>query len=296
MRLEEDEQAAALSVPQRVQGRGDLSRMVGVVVVDVDTSGLAAMFEPARRAAKLCQHACGFLTAHSGELERCERGRRVAPVVVARNRQRSVVRSELLSAHVCRDFCEPVLEKLGDFCVRAECRVMVEVDVRQDGDARAQLGDRPVGLVSLHDQPSLSGPGVPAELRHVGADQPARVAAELLQREGDHGARRRLAVRPCDHDRVSQRDELGEQLGTGLPGDASRERRRRERLPTLRRLRRLVRDLDVDPLELLEVRGMHSVPAAHLRPPRPREQRVRAHARPADTGDPESASVKRRGQ
>ena len=40
----------------------------------------------------------------------------------------------------------------------------------------------------------------------------------------------------------------------------------------------------------------HAVPAAHLGAPRVRESRVAAHAGTADAGDPEAATVKRRGQ
>ena len=234
MRLEEDEQAAVPAVPQRVQCRGDLGRMMGIVVVDVDASCIAAVLEPPRCAAELCEYACGFLTAHSCELECRERGRCVAPVVLTGNRQRPVVRGELLSAHDRRDVREPAVEELRDLRARTERRVMVEVDVRHDGDAWPQLGDRPVRFVSLHDEPSLPGPGVPAELRDVRADQPGRVAAEPLETEGDHAARRRLAMRARDHDGVAQRHELGEQLRARLPGDASRERGRDERLPALR--------------------------------------------------------------
>ena len=233
MRLEQDEQAAALSVPQRVQCRGDLGRMMGVVVVDGDASCIAAVLEPPRCATELREHAGGFLTAHTSELECRERGRRVAPVVVTGDRQWPLVRGELLSAHHRRDVREPAVEELRDLRARTERRVMVQVDVRHDGDAWPQLGDRPVRFVSLHDEPSLPGPGVPAELWDVRADQPGRVPAEPLETEGDHAARRRLAMCARDHDGVAQRHELGEQLRARLPGDSSRERRRDERLPAV---------------------------------------------------------------
>src|SRR6266852_3096609 len=97
MRLEEDEQTT--SVPQRSQRRSDLGGMMSVVVIHLDASGLPAVLEPARRAAELCEHACGFITAHSRQLECSERRGCVAPVVLAGNRQRSVVRVELLSVH-----------------------------------------------------------------------------------------------------------------------------------------------------------------------------------------------------
>ena len=111
MRLEQDEQAAVLSVTQRVQCRGDLGRMMSVVVVDGHASCIAAMFEPPRCATELCEYACGLLTAHTSELECRERGRRVAAVVLTGDRQWPLVRGELLSAHHRRDVREPAVEE-----------------------------------------------------------------------------------------------------------------------------------------------------------------------------------------
>src|SRR5207249_11251695 len=69
-----------------------------------------------------------------------------------------------------------------------------------------------------------------------------------------------------------------------------------EALQALRRLRRVGRDLDLDPAELVEIGSAHAIPARYLRAPRPGEDCVGAHPGPADPREPESPAVKRRGQ
>ncbi len=108
--------------------------------------------------------------------------------------------------------------------------MVIEVDVQDDGHARPQRLDRPVGLVALDDQRAGAGAGVTAELRHLPADQEGRIAPELAEDERDHRGRGRLAVGAGDDDGVAQRYELGEELGAGTTGDATRERRGDDRL------------------------------------------------------------------
>ena len=285
MGLEEREHAAA--VPHRRDVGGELGGMVRVAVEDALTPSL----QPAADAGELHDHALGAPDA--GELERRERGGGVAPVVLAGNREHEVDRFELLGAHDVRHLGEPRLEQVLDLGERGERRVVVEVDVEEHGDLRAQRCDGAVGLVALDDQPSLSRSRVPAELRNVPADEERGIEAEPVETECDHRARRRLAVRSGDDDRGAQRDELCEQRRARPPRDATRERSRDVHLPPVRRLRRLRRDCDVDPGQVREVRRVDAIPAGHLRTPCSREQRVRAHAGAADAGDPDAPTGER---
>ena len=100
-------------------------------------------------------------------------------------------------------------------------------------DLRPQRRNRAVGLVPLDDEPALPRAGVRAELRNLAADDPARVAPRLPQRERDHRRGRRLPVRAGDDDRRRRRDELREQVGT-RPARHRRDTRTRRTPPTRR--------------------------------------------------------------
>ena len=151
----------------------------------------------------------------------------------------------------------------------------------------------PVRLVALDDEPPLPRAGVAAELRDLAADEPRRVEAELGEDERDHRRRRRLAVGAGDDDRAAQRDELGEELRSCPAAAAARVRGRDHGLPAVAD-DRLGRDLHLDAVERREIRGLDPVPAAHLRPPRAGEERVRRQPRAADADEPDPASLKRR--
>ena len=62
----------------------------------------------------------------------------------------------------------PGQEQLGD---RGERRVVVEIDVRDDGDFGREDEDRAVRLVTLDHEPAAAGARVAAELRLAGADR-----------------------------------------------------------------------------------------------------------------------------
>src|SRR6266508_1938581 len=58
---------------------------------------------------------------------------------------------------------------------------MVEVDVRDNGNARTQRLDGAIGLVSLDDEPAVADSRVAAQLRDVAADQPRGIASEAIR-------------------------------------------------------------------------------------------------------------------
>ena len=90
--------------------------------------------------------------------------------------------------------------------------MMVELEVRDHGDLGTQDRDRPVRLVTLHDEPALPVSGVPTELRHDPADDPRGIVPELAQCIRDHRGGRRLPMGSADDDRSAQRDELGQEV------------------------------------------------------------------------------------
>src|SRR6266508_1482464 len=157
--------------------------MVRVVVEHVHTARLATMLEPPSRAREACELRLGLLSCHSHELQSRERGGRVSAVVLARQGQLEVDRLQLLPTDDLRNLGEPALEELIDLGARGELRMVIEVDIRDDRDLRAQLLDRPVGLVALDDEPPRARPGVAGELRDLTADQEGGISAESVERE-----------------------------------------------------------------------------------------------------------------
>ncbi len=272
VRLEEDEHPLRAELARGGDRRGELGRVVRVVVVDPNASGLARELEPARRAAEAAERLGGLGPRDTGELERGERGGGVDPVVGARDGQRELHRLELPAAHDVRHLRRPAAEQLLDLGLGREGRVVVELDVGDDGDLRPELLDRAVGLVALDDEPALPGPRVAAELRQLRAQEHRRVATGLGERERDHPGRRRLPVRAGDHDRRAQRDELREQLRAPLPGKR-RIRARDDHLPAVGRLG-LGRDRDRDPGLAHVGRGTASRCGPSRRPRRPRRGRA----------------------
>src|SRR5207245_381927 len=172
-----------------------------------------------------------------------------------------------LGTHDVRYVGEPVLEEDLELRTRGELRVVVEVDVEEDGDLRPQRADRAVGLVAFHDEPSFPRPRVPVELRSLAADEERRIEPEPVEAEGDHRARRRLAVCSGDDDRATEGDELGEKIGPRPSVDLTDEGARHVDLPALRRLRRLGGNLDGDAFEMPEVRRFDAIPAGDFGTP-----------------------------
>src|SRR5439155_7353930 len=83
VRLEERHEPAAVAKCGEV-GR-ELGRVVRIAVEADHTARLALWLKPAAGAAEFDDRGLGFLARHPRELERRERGRGVAPVVLARH-------------------------------------------------------------------------------------------------------------------------------------------------------------------------------------------------------------------
>ena len=151
-----------------------------------------------------------------------------------------VRRLELPAAHRRRRPRHPLVEVRGELGFGRVRGVVIELDVRHDGDLRLEEADRAVRLVALDDEPALPDARVAAELRDYPADDPGRIPAELAQDVRDHRGRRGLAVRASDDDRAASRDELGEErcarpsLRRGPHGRS----RRSPRIPPAARARR----------------------------------------------------------
>ena len=179
---------------------------------------------------------------------------------------------------------------------------MVEIDIRDHRDPRAQEAQRAVGLVALGDEPALPRSAVAAELRHVAADQEGRIEPEPVEAERDHGGRRRLPVRARDGDRGAKRDELGEQLpargesrttSSGLSAEIAEDTITSHPSGTFSAAWPSVTAIPCARRRSTNgVRG--AVGAGHLRPPPLRDERERAHAGAPDPDEPEPPACERR--
>src|SRR5581483_9201776 len=103
----------------------------------------------------------------------------VRAVVIAGQRELAVVRRRV--AYDVRNTREPSLELELQLACGGELRVMVELDVRDDGDVGPKRERRAIRLVRLDDEHPATRAGVRPELRHGRADQPRGIAAGLAQ-------------------------------------------------------------------------------------------------------------------
>src|SRR5438067_9690616 len=129
MRLEEDEDAARLPLARSRDRGGDLARMMRVVVDDRHPACLADELETAADPSETRQRGLRLPTRHAGELECDERGRGVAAIVLARERELERGGVELPAANGVRRFGEQRLVELAHLGGRRERRVVVELDV-----------------------------------------------------------------------------------------------------------------------------------------------------------------------
>ena len=119
MRLEQHEQPA--TVAHRGERRGDLGRMVRVVVEDFDAPSLAAAFQAPSRAGELGKYRLGLAAPHSGQLECGYGAGGIATVVFAGDSERPIVWRQMISPHgaLRRNRCEPVFKELLDLRTRS---------------------------------------------------------------------------------------------------------------------------------------------------------------------------------
>ena len=183
VRLEEDEHAAAAAAraPRRARRR--------------PSPGCArSRRRRARRRRRELEAAAGAANSRSagsaaravdaGELERGERGGRVAPVVLARQlRARTSTGSSSAPRTTFGTCGEPARRRApATSASERERRVVVEVDVRARPRSRGRSDEivRSDSSPSTTSQPSPA-PRVPAELRHLAADQERRVEPEPVE-------------------------------------------------------------------------------------------------------------------
>ncbi len=238
VRLEDGDQAARPELAHRLQGRGDLGRVMGVVVVDLGPGAGALALLAAQHPGELRQRLGGRFEREAGQPDGRQRGARVEDVVAPGHAElqrrpgavgveplhpRFGGRRERVEGRVGAER-EPggarreATERVKQLRLRAPPRVMVELDVGDHGDLGAELEEAAVRLVGLGDHPlprppaGVGRPAVRARARELAPDQEGRVGARRAQRLDHHPGGRRLAVRAGDRDQPPQRAELGEQL------------------------------------------------------------------------------------
>ena len=247
-------------------------------------------------AAELDDRPLGGRPLDPGQLEHGERGGGIAAVVLAGDRELERDGLQRLAADDVRYVREPLLEeRLAHLRLRAEGRVMVEVDVEEDGDLRSQGGDRAIGLVSLDDEPAAAPP--PRSRRA------ARSRRRSGTRDRDRAGRDRTRssrsssscrVRPRRRSSGGAKTPSREQVGARSPLDPAGERGRDVRP----RSRPAVRAGRAEMVTSIPSRcprygvSTRSQPG-NLGTPRMREQRGCAYAGAADTDDPDPPTGER---
>ena len=211
MRLEQHvEPRARRSARGRRRRRGDLGRVVAVVVDDRDAVQLVHL-EPPPGAGEAGQRRARRRRARRPPARAprapCPRSAGSARPAAPAGR-RMPERRERPAARPPARARRPPTSSASDANSAWWSRSMFV----SDRDLGGQREDRPVGLVALDDEPARSRAGIRAELRHGRADQPGGIAAGLGEGEGDHRRRRPLAVRSRDDDRGTGRDELPQEL------------------------------------------------------------------------------------
>src|SRR5438270_9702437 len=142
MGLEENEHAPAAA--QGSKRCGHLRGVMRVVVHYLDTTDLAAPLQSSTHAPEVGQCTLRLRAVDPGELERHQRRRRVCPIVIACHCELAGVGIELVPARRRVCLSEERLEEELDLAMRRECRVVVEINVRNDGDLRLEMLERAV--------------------------------------------------------------------------------------------------------------------------------------------------------
>ena len=142
------------------------------------------------------------------------------------------------------------------------------IDVGDDADGRAQLGEGAVALIGLHHHP-LALPEF--RVRGIGVDDAAidhcGVEAHAVEQRRHHRCRRRLAMRTGDRDRPFQPDQLGQHVGPAHHRNGPRPRRIDFRIAALDRGRDHQR---ADAFDVLGLVADHDLGAALGQPIRVR--------------------------
>ncbi len=114
------------------------------------------------------------------------------------------------------------LEGLVDLVHGGVVGVVVEFDVEDDRDLGGVLVEAAVALVGLGDEDlALAVQGVGTGRVEVAADRVRGPAAQLGERDGEHGGGGRLAVRAGDGDRAQPVHQPGERVRTVDDRDAA---------------------------------------------------------------------------
>ena len=127
---------------------------MAVVVEHRDPAALADELEAAVGALEPRERRLGAAAVDADPDERLERRGGVPAVVLARDGELEVDRLELPAADDLRHLGEPRVDRLLQLGRRAVRRVVVELDVRHDGDAGPERERGAVGLVPLDDEPA----------------------------------------------------------------------------------------------------------------------------------------------
>src|ERR1051325_10169342 len=107
-------------------------------------------------------------------------------------------RAEVRAAARGRRRGEPAIEELANLVLRGVLGVVVELDIREDGDLRPQQLERPIRLVALRAEPAVPRAPGAAELGDLAADEERRILAEPVEAERDHPVRRFRPPRRAD--------------------------------------------------------------------------------------------------
>ena len=260
---------------ERARGRErrrDLRRVVGVVVDRRRTPPASPRARAGgRRRGTRRARAQRLLARDARELERRERAGGVQAVVLTGNGELELERARARRrGRPARrgPLGEPAVEELFDLRPRAERRVVVEVDVRDDRDLGPEREHRAVRLVPLDDEPAA-----PRRVRCLRAAGPRRRSGTTGRARAGRGTNAIIAavvVLPCAPETTIERRERASSARSSarvLPVDLRGEGGRDDGLAVRRAGGRLGPDLDLDPCRAHDVPGTGSR-TGPSRPPR----------------------------
>ena len=126
-----------------------------------------------------------------------------APFCLRRNLTQNIIFKAKDSRAVLVRLIDKCAERLDDLLHRAVVIHVVVLDVRHNGNVRAQLQEGPVTLVRLGDEVAARTElCIRTKIRYLAADDDGRRYAHTVKCHADHRGGRRLAVRARDGDAV----------------------------------------------------------------------------------------------